>query len=326
MILQREPNNEYDQFAIKVLTRTGNFIGYVEKERSRMLSERFDYARAEVASIRRTEIPFIDIKVSFAKYPQLQPRIETNPENLSPSERMMILGEIIKDEEPAKTTNQIPSDYYQYGFNISWTEELPRENIIRAKQCKTGDKLKLAVQQSSRYPGRIEVYTDDNILIGFIDEEAALGLAEIFDKISTVSIYSSDGIGKLSGICYIPSYFAKSLPIPHGFFDFPYKEVRDASYIAKEDPNMALDMIQYAIAHEKGIYAKEVALKCFWHLKDWESRRAMAVRMLDTIESINEDELSTFEYQLLKTRKVPELIKIIETCDKRLAPKKKKHQ
>lgn len=272
------------------------------------------------------EIPFIDIKVSFAKYPQLQPRIETNLENLSPSERMMILGEIIKDEEPAKTTNQIPSDYYQYGFKISWTEELPRENIIRAKQCKTGDKLKLAVQQSSRYPGRIEVYTDDNILIGFIDEEAAPGLAEIFDKISTVSIYSSDGIGKLSGICYIPSYFAKSLPVPHGFFDFPYKEVRDASYIAKEDPNMALDMIQYAIAHEKGIYAKEVALKCFWHLKDWESRRAMAVRMLDTIESINEDELSTFEYQLLKTRKAPELIKIIETCDKRLAPKKKKHQ
>ena len=91
VILQRELDNEYDPYAIKVMTRPGNFIGYVDARYSKMLSQKFDYLTGKVASIRHTEIPFISLRITVSQTPTPQPRVETDPNNLTPSERMMIL-------------------------------------------------------------------------------------------------------------------------------------------------------------------------------------------------------------------------------------------
>lgn len=321
VVLQKESGNEFDPYAIRVLTRTGNFIGYVDKRYSKDLCQHFDYLIADVASIKQSDIPFIDVRISISEQPIAQPQIERNKNKLSASERMMILTDSISKTKP--DNDGVRNNLGQYGFLISWTEELPRENIMRAKACRAGDILKLVVQPKSRYSGRIEVYTDDNVLIGYIDEESNAGLSKYINEISSVSISSAESFDQLSGVMYLPTDILQSLPQTHGFLDYPYKEVGQASSITKKDPNMALDLIQYAINHEKGIYAKEVALICFWHLRDWESRRQMALRILNHIDLMNEDEWSSFRFQYFKSRKYQEMTKIIETCDKKLQSKKK---
>lgn len=321
VILELDPTNEYDEFAIKVLTRPGVFIGYIDRKFTKMLSMKFGYISAEVNAVKHSEIPFIDIRISINEAPISQPSIVNNPKEMSPNERMMILENIVKSSN--SIYGAIPNGYQQYGFKISWIEELPRENVLRAKLCQIGEPLKLVVQIPSRYPGRIEVYTSDDVLIGFIDEETNNGLAEHIKSIIGASIHRFDGLDQAFGILYIPLDIPLVEPIGD-FLDYPFKEVGEAAYIAKEDPILALDMIQYAVDHEKSLYAKELALKCYWHLKDWENRKKIALRMLDAIESLSSDEVSAFTFQYLKKRKREELIKIIDTCNKKLQPKKKK--
>lgn len=322
VVLRREPTNEYDKYAIMVLTRTGKFIGYVDREYSKFLSQNFDYLIAEISSIKQYKIPEIEIHVKIALEPSPQPTVESDPKKMSASERMMVLEDIV--EQSSTPIPIIPPGYCQYGFEISWTEELPRGNILRAKDCKVGDALTLIPQEPTRYPGRIEVFTTDNVLIGYIDEERHRNLSKYIDKIRGASIYTTDEWYRLQGILFIPLVVARLIPPSSGYFDYPYKEVREASNIVKSDPALALDMLQYAIAHEKRITAKDEALRCYWYLKDWEGRRTMALRMLNIIDSINSDELNPFTYERLKNRECECLIGIIEYSEKKLQPKKKK--
>lgn len=323
IILRQEPDNEHDSNAIQVMTRTGNVIGYVEREYSALLSQNFDRLTASVESIRNRELPFISIKVSINDYPTSKPGIVIDPNQMTASERMMVLEDIVKTSKPSRPLVSIPVGYHSIGCVISWTDELPRENILRAKKCKEGDPVKLMLNSQSRYKDRIEVYTEDDVLIGFIDEEANPGFASVIEKLVSPYIQSYQSFNRMMIGFLCPSEICDYLPSPQGFYNYPYKEVGEAQYMAKEDPLSALDMIQYAIDHEKGIAAKEVAMTCYWHLKDWESRRAMAQRMIDTIESIPEDELDGFTYNLYHTSTIPELRKNIETCDKKINSKKK---
>mgnify|MGYP000772508625 CR=1 FL=1 len=319
VILKQEPDNEHDPNAIQVMTRTGNVIGYVERGSSELLSQNFDNLTASVESIKNREIPFISIKVSINDYPTSQPEIVTDPNQMSATERMMILEDIVKSSKPL---DRIPEGCSYMELPISWTQELPRKNVLRAKHCKQGDRIKFVLPTVARYPGRVEAFTDDDILIGYIDEDLYIGLADMIENIVSPSVSRIDMTGR---ICVRFYYHYGSIRISdRGFYDFPYKEVGSAQALAKEDPLAALDMIQYAVDHEKGITAKSVAMTCYWHLKDWESRRAMAQRMIDTIESIPEDELDPFSYNLFQTRTIPELRKNIESCDKKLYSKKKK--
>lgn len=321
LILQREFDNEHDPFAIKVLTRAGNFIGYVSQDYSESLARQFEYLTAKVASIKHSEIPYIDLQILISDKPTPQPTIETNPNKLSASERMMVLEKI---SDGSDYRNKIPTGFAQLGFKISWTEELPRVNILRAKACRPGDSLRLVSQMSARYPGRIEIYTIDDILIGYIDEEQYPELYKHMDKIQHAVVHSTEELDRICGTLCLPKQILFSMPPVCGYFDFPYKEVAQASYMAKENPSRALEILQYAIDNEKGINAKEVALKCYWHLKDWAARKDMALRMQHVIDSMNSDELTPFKYQLYKTRTYQNLLKIIETCDKKMQPKKKK--
>lgn len=322
VVLQRELDNMEDQYAIKVLTRPGNFIGYLDKSYTKMLSQHFDCLLAEVETIKHTEIPYIYLEITIADSPVISTTIITNPSELSAHERMMILEDIVC--ESSRSDSYIPEGYGQSGFYISWTEELPRVNILRAKKCKPGDPLKLIRQIPTRYPGRIEVYTTDNILIGYVDEELHSGLSGVIETIAGVTISSIESIDRIHARMYVPLDVMQTLPNPQNHVDYYFKEISDAAYLAKQDPLSALDMIQFAIDHEKGIYAKDVALKCYWHLKDWGARKKMALHMLEIIESMNQEELTPFSYRLFKTRKYQELIKIIATCDKKLNSKTKK--
>lgn len=319
VILQREPDNEHDPNAIQVMTRTGNVIGYVDKEYSELLSHNFNRLIASVESIKNRKLPFISIKVTISDTPISQPGIVTDPSQMSATERMMILEDIVKTSKPL---DRIPGGCSYMELPLSWTQELPRESVLRAKRCKEGDTLKFAIPSVARYPGRVEVFTDDEILIGYIDEDLYIGLADMIENVVSPSVSRIDMTGRI----YVRFYYryGNIRITDHGFYDFPYKEVGSAQYLAKEDPAAALEMIQYAVDHEKGITAKSVAMTCYWHLKDWKSRRAMAQRMIDTIESIPEDELDEFTYNLFHTRTIPELRKNIETCDKKLNSKKKK--
>lgn len=320
VILRPEPDNEYDSNAIQVLTRTGNVIGYVEKQYCEFLMGNFNRLSAKVGSIKHLELPFISIKVSLLDSPVLQPEVVTDPSQMTASERMMVLEDIVKSSNPLP---KIPEGFNNMELMISWTDELPRKSILRAKQCKVGDSVKFVLPMNSRYPGRIEVFTDDNIIIGYVDEDLYKGLADMVESVVSPSISNIDRIN--NRICVRFYYKEGHIGISdNGFLNYPYKEVGSAHYIAKEDPKAALDIIQYAIDHEKGLTAKSVAMTCYWHLKDWESRRAMAQRMIDTIESIPEDELDPFTYNLFHTRTIPELRKNIETCNKKLNSKKKK--
>lgn len=284
-----------------------------------MLSQNFDRLIATVESIKNLELPFISIKVIISDTPISQPEIVTDPSQMSATERMMVLEDIIKTSKPM---DRIPEGCNYMELTISWTQELPRKSVLRARRCKAGDILKFVLPTVTRYPGRVEVFTDDDILIGYIDENLYIGLSDMIENVISPSVSRIDMTGRI----YVRFYYRDgNIRISdRGFFDFPYKEVGTASYMAKDNPLAALEMIQYAIEHEKGITAKSVAMTCYWHLKDWESRRAMAQRMIDTIESIPEDELDEFTYNLFQTRTIPELRKNIETCDKKLNSKKKK--
>lgn len=319
VILQREPDNEYDPSAIQVMTRTGNVIGYIDREYSELLSRNIDRLTASVESIKNRELPFISIKITISDTLVSQPEIVTDPNEMSATEKMMILEDIVKT---SKHLYQIPEGCEFMELLISWTPELPRKNVLRAKRCKEGDRIKFILPAVARYPGRVEVFTDDDILIGYINEDLYIGLADMIENVISPSVSRIDRMGRI----YVRFYYHDgNIRITDtGFYDFPYKEVGSAQCLAKKDPEAALDMIQYAIEHEKGITAKSVAMTCYWHLKDWESRRAMAQRMIDTIESIPEDELNEFTYNLFHTRTMPELRKNIETCDKKLNSKKKK--
>lgn len=324
VILQREPINEYDSNSIKVMTRTGNMIGYVDREYTELLSQNFDRLIATVESIKNLELPFITIKVIISDTRIPQPEILTDSKQMTASERMMVLEDIVKTSKQDRPFVSIPEGYHSIGCLVSWTNELPRENVLRAKKCKEGESVKLRLNSQSRYKDRIEIYTEDDILIGFIDEEANPGLASAIEYFVSPYIYSCQSFNRMTLRFLCPSEISNALPTSQSFYDYQYKEVGSAQYLAKEDPLAALDIIQYAIEHEKGITAKSVAMTCYWHLKDWESRRAMAQRMIDTIESIPEDELDGFTYNLYHTRTIPELRKNIETCEKKINSKKKK--
>ena len=205
-------------------------------------------------------------------------------------------------------------------IKISWTEELPRKNILRAKRCVEGEQVKLVESADTRYPGRIEVRTEnDDILIGYLDEDICEGLADTLEDVISPHITKID----MEEPLYVQFNYNSDYiwPTPESYCAYPFKEV-DKESMAKENPSAALEMLQYAIEHEKQFTAKRVAMICYWHLKDWESRRDMAQRIINVIVSIPKDELSKFHYILYHNRIIPEMHKIMETCNKKLKPKK----
>ena len=72
VILEKEPSNKYDPFAVKVLTENGIFIGYVNRDESMnvtMKYERLNYCKVKEidADVRNRKINFVGIVAYFFK-------------------------------------------------------------------------------------------------------------------------------------------------------------------------------------------------------------------------------------------------------------------
>ncbi len=70
LLLKREPSNEYDQYAIEVLTANGYKLGYVPKNHNRVIAELMDQhciISAVVDSVKSNEWEPVSITITLDK-------------------------------------------------------------------------------------------------------------------------------------------------------------------------------------------------------------------------------------------------------------------
>lgn len=333
LILQKESDNCYDDFAVRVFTRNGFCIGYVDRKFSQYVSEHISFIEScSVFSSKLIDTPFISLEIKFSSHPQPLPCFESNQENMTASERMMILSSIAAKQTAnleVSSNLEVPSneEYAYIEFWLAWTDELPRKNIQRALACVCGEHLVLKLPSEQRYPGRIEVYSRDEVLIGYIDEDCHPGISDIIEQIISPKIVECHSSDRIKGCFYIPSDLMLNLPDSKPYvFNYPYKEVEYAQTLSKKNPQAALDILSYAIAHEKGIVAKEVAASCYYKLKDWEKRKTMCLHMIQVIDSLSEGDMNPAYLSRLKRYERDCLAGSVAYCDKRLNAINKKKQ
>lgn len=324
LVLEHELFNEYSENAVLVCTINGIAIGYVEKKYSRKVCENIDHI-AECKVIKKTnhDIPFITAEIYFSEEECEQ--VDYIPEEfqITPADQMRRLVTGIGEEPKYKIVGSL----------VKGTYELPREAIVRAKKLKQGERVMLIKQDPTKYyPNRINVYTTDNVLVGFISNFYAKSIYENFDKIVETFVESPMHGGLGGYYLNLNIFFQRGVEIKdclvNGmFWDGVYAELKEATEIKRENPQGALELALPITDKEKGIDAKFLCCQCYRLMKRYEEERAMIIRIIDRIESLEPDDLEPFECESLKKHKLPVIYKRLKTVDTRLinqAKKKKK--
>lgn len=320
LILQTEQNNKFSNSAVQVLSINGICIGYVEKAYSRIVSENIDRIKTcRVVRVSSHEVPYIDGEICFSENKCLQPSIIPKEFQISPEDNMNNMA----------SGNFIHSDYRQIGIAVTGVYEQSREAIAKARNLRQGDNLILKKIEPTKYfPYRIDVYTEDDTMLGFLYPHRLKSLYENFDKIIRVAVDSPlDSCGSASlfiriffpnGICLHDDYCIG----PHYIGSYP--QLQEANVLKRTDPASALDIALKIADIEKGIDAKFLCCQCYRILKDYESEEKMILSIIDTIDRLTTDDYDPHECIILKNRKKPEMEKRLSVVRSRINSRNRK--
>lgn len=321
LILVLEPGNPVDRNAVKVCTREGFHIGYVEADMSDFVRRNLSHVSScKVKKVSKHEIPFIDATIHFTKEKHEQPGFIPVNLQVTPADRLRDMRFNIKRDYR----------YRRVPLSVVGTFEEPREAIAKARALKEGDKVILKkAEYSEIFPYRLDVYTEDGTMIGFACGINSHEVYELFDKIHTVLVESSlDTYSHQSLFLYV--FFPDDLKWVSTYpsediigFVGPYPQLRLADSIKRTDTAKALEMALPIADKEKGIDAKFLCCQCYRLLKDYKLERDMILRILDRIDTIAPDDISNNEYRILKNR-ASEIMKRLDTVESRLNSKSKK--
>ncbi len=323
LVLEHELFNEYSENAVLVRTINGIAIGYVEKIYSRKVCVNIDHI-AECKVIKKTnhDIPFIKAEVYFSE--EKCEQVDYMPEEF----------QITPADQIRRLVTGVGYDpkYKVVGSLVNGTYELPREAIARAKKLKQGERVRLVKQDPTKYyPNRINVYTTDDVLVGFISNFYAKSIYENFDKIIETFVESPMHGGVGGYYLDLNIFFQRGVDIKNClvngmFWDGVYAELKEATEIKRENPQGALELALPITDKEKGIDAKFLCCQCYRLMKRYEEERAMIIRIIDRIESLEPDDLEPFACAILKTHQLPIIRKRLNTVETRLANRAKREE
>lgn len=319
LILKVEQDNPVDPNAVKVLTLEGVHIGYVQWDIAQFVKDNISHVKScTVTKVTRHEIPYIHASISFSASECKQQNFIAEELRVSPEDKMRDL------------TLGIRKDYnYRYICSlVDGTYELPYESIQKARALRQGDKviLKKPLDESEYYPYRLDVYTEDDCMIGFMYGEFIQEQFELFDEICATIVDSpldTYGHGQLFVKTYLTENMKRvqstpgiSVNITFGYRG-PYPQLRKAEDLKRIDPEKALYIALPIAEKEKGITAKFLCCQIYRLRKDYKSEREMILKILERINSIKPDEISRNDFASLKGQ-YPTMTKRLATVESRL--------
>lgn len=325
VILEPEPCNKADSFAVKVKTMEGFHIGYVNSDFSKLVNNNIKHiSKCIITRITAHNIPFISIKIYFALSKTQQPGFIPQDYQCGP-------------EDMIRNLSTTPVDSYNYRRVCLMVQDLyerDRSVIAKARACRKGDKIILKKGVCNElYPDRIDIYLADETYLGYAEPFGSKEVYMLFDKIVDsfveypVSLDSRNQFG-------VRVIFPVSVKCPKecmpesgiGFYySGNYQEVKMASDLRRTDPADALDILLPVVKKEKGIDAHLECIACYYQLKEWQNRIDMIRATLDRIESYTEEDYPREELADMR-RYMEKLYKQLEFSQKRLESQDKKRR
>lgn len=340
LVLVPEPDNPVSPNAIKVCTIEGDHIGYVNKEISKFVGDNLSHvASCKVTKVSADDIPFITAVIKFSPLTCKQPEFIKKELRVRPERKLRDLAKMedpsTKDENVSRK-NELPDYKFSTAVGlVEGTYELPKDVVNKAKSLRQGDKLVLMKPEPMQfYPNRLDVYTEDKTMIGFIygNNPMARNIYNIFDKIhsaiveSPMDAYSHGNLG--IRVFYPEGCEGKqndpgiSISIIQEFTG-PYPQLGYVDQIKRTDTAKALEIAVPIADKENGIDAKFLCCQCYRLLKDYDSEREMILRILNYIQNLKPEDVSENEYISI-TQRMPEMKKRLATVESRLESKSKK--
>ena len=326
LVLEREPDNAVDPHAVKVYTIKGVHIGYVQKNLSEFVFDRVNHVNyCRVKSVSNHDIPFIDAEFSVSSTKKKQPDFIPEEYRISAEDKMLSLGTPQYD----KVLN---SEYGSAVVIVSGIYERQNESISRAKALVQGEKLILKEQDSSMcFPHRIDVYSVNNVCIGYITDRFGSDILshskEIIDAFVEIPMCETNyehfairlimpkAIEKVCNPFGVPGSVIST-------YDGAFPKLEEAFNIKRTDPGKALEIALPVSEIEKGIEAKFLCCQCYRLLLDYESEEKMIQKIIKRIETVDENFVSPRMYWDMKS-KLQTMQKRLNTVQTRLANKAK---
>lgn len=326
LILVPELENAYDTNAVKICTVKGAHIGYVQSDLSKFVKDNLSHVSdCRVTKISKHEIPFINASIHFSSIECQQPEFIPKRFQVSAEDELINLVSTEKFDSLDVFDKKITVK--EINLQVEGIYERDVEIIKKTKSLKKGDKVNLKKAVRNEYlPDRLDVYTEDGTLIGYICQLDKEHLFELYEKIVNASVispikgYNTETI-TISVILSEDENYSSLIHIGCG----PYPQLRYADSIKREDTGTALEIALPIAEKEKGINAKFLCCQCYRLIKDYESEKEMIIRIINRIDSISDEEISPIDYYVMKKR-VPEILKRLNTVESRIQSKLKKRK
>lgn len=323
LILEPEPDNDIDPYAVKVLTMEGVHIGYVEASYSEQVFNNIDHvSQCRISRKTQHDIPYIDISIKFSEDPVSQHKFIQKEYQCGPEDVMRNLSKI--DVNSYK--------YRRVPLMLEGLYEHDRPTIAKIRAARKGDKVILKKGECNDfYQFRVDAYLEDGTYIGYGDEFTRYEVYSLFDNIVESMIGEPIGSDAGDNLC-IYVFFPNGLQCQDSpffrtniisYYKGAYQEVKYAMNIRVKDPGTALDILLPIADKEKGIAAKIECIACYYTLKDWSARIDMINRTLRHIDSLTEEDFPISELRFMNQH-IIKLTKQLEYSQKRLDSQMKK--
>ena len=322
LILQPEPFNPKDPDAVKVLTLEEVHIGYVQWYAAKKIKDNINHIKScTVTYTSERAIPDIHAKVIFSEKECKQQVFIPEDLRVSPKKRMRDLEFGIQNENKYMTRVTL----------VEGTYEFPYDTILKARALRQGDEIKLKkpAVESKYFPYRLDVYTEDGCMIGFIHGEHGREMFEHFDEIVSTLVESpldAHNHGQLAIKIFLPEYKSGRDFFPEVSYEItfyysgPYPQLAEAESLKRTDQEKALEIALPIAEKEKGIDAKFLCCQIYRLQKEYDKEHELILKIIERIETIKPDEISRNDYAILKT-KLPIMKKRLATVESRLNSK-----
>lgn len=183
LILVKEPNHPVDPNAVKVLTIKGTHIGYIPAQYSQIVFKNINFIKScKVVKIVRHPDLSIEVQVCISQYETKQPDFIKEEYQVSLEDNLIKLVSGISPDN-------IQNNYHNVFTVVSGTYELPNESILRARSLTQGEKVNLQKLKPTKYfPYRIDVYSEDGVLLGFFTDSLGRNIFDNFESIEIVYV------------------------------------------------------------------------------------------------------------------------------------------
>ncbi len=327
LILKQEPNNAVDPNAVKVLTINGHHIGYVEISLSAYISDRIEHIKyCKVSKIKRSEIPFIEAEVNISATKCRQPEIINKEFQVGAEDDMIRLT--------LKQSSDIFKDENKYGFAVTiikGTYDLDQKSIDRARAMKNGESIVLKRHNQTEFiKSRVDVYSEDGVLLGFISDFMGQDFYNSIDDILKVYVCRTmeQNNNEFLSIKLIHNKLKSNRLEPFSIsiscaYDGSYPQIVKAEELKNENPNAALDLAIPVAEVEKDIEAKFLCCQCYRILKDYESERIMILKIIEHINNASHKSCSPSRLHYFQVQ-LPIMRKRLNTVETRIANRLKR--